>query len=63
MGSASCAPCIQLKQWLASKGIRYEYVERGDATIFPTLIVDGRRVEGLNWREIMPLLRPLLSTT
>lgn len=54
----NCAPCATLKYWLERKGIAFE--ERPpDASIriFPTVEIDGQRIEGLN----IPLIARLLE--
>lgn len=54
-GRASCAPCRTLKYLLDKKKIAYKYIE-GGATVFPTIEIDGYRVEGANWSLIQRLL-------
>lgn len=50
-GRADCPPCHTLKYLLERKNITYKYIE-GGAKIFPTIEIDGHRIEGSNWPAI-----------
>lgn len=45
-GKATCAPCKTLRYFLDKKNLVYKYIE-GDTSvrIYPTLDIDGRRLE------------------